>query len=97
VTKSTAKKRAPRNRTISLSDAERQRYQARLSHLTSPVTLAEIVDKTIHQDLFEILDWLPEKSIDLLFADPPYNLGKSFNGRSFGSPAQIVIWYNKGE
>jgi site-specific DNA-methyltransferase (adenine-specific) len=83
VTKSTPKKRAPRNRTINLSDSERRFYQRRLLRLTSAATLAEIVNKTIHQDLFEILDWLPEKSIDLLFADPPYNLVKSFNGRYF--------------
>ncbi len=24
---------------------------------------------------------IPEDSIDLIFADPPYNIGKNFNGR----------------
>ncbi|HEX9921179.1 MAG TPA: DNA methyltransferase [Anaerolineae bacterium] len=83
VTKTTQTKRAPRNRTITLSDEDRQLYKSRLLHLTNDVTLDQIVNRTIHQDLFEILDWLPEKSVDLLFADPPYNLGKSFNGRPF--------------
>ena len=83
MTKTTQKKRAPRNRTTILSDQDRQFYKSRLLHLTNDVTLDQIVNRTIHQDLFEILDWLPEKSVDLLFADPPYNLGKSFNGRSF--------------
>lgn len=83
MTKTTQKERAPRNRTITLSDEDRQLYKSRLLHLTNNVTLDQIVNRTVHQDLFEILDWLPEKSVDLLFADPPYNLGKSFNGRSF--------------
>ncbi len=83
MTENTEKKRAPRNRTITLSSSERQLYRSRLLHLSDSVTLDEVVNKTIHQDLFEVLDWLPEKSIDLLFADPPYNLEKSFNGRSF--------------
>ena len=25
---------------------------------------------------------IPEASIDLIFADPPYNIGKKFNGKS---------------
>jgi site-specific DNA-methyltransferase (adenine-specific) len=51
--------------------------------LKSPATLSDIIDRTIHQDLFEILDWFPRASVDLLFADPPYNLAKTFNRRSF--------------
>ena len=83
MTGSKDKKRAPRNRTITLSNSERQFYRSRLLHLTNSANLEELANQTIHQDLFEVLDWLPEKSIDLLFADPPYNLEKSFNGRSF--------------
>jgi site-specific DNA-methyltransferase (adenine-specific) len=77
------KKRASRNKTIALTPAERTRYQKRLLRLDDKVTLDRIRDKTICQDVFAVLDWLPAQSIDLLFADPPYNLSKSFNGRSF--------------
>ena len=32
-------------------------------------------------DALEVLaKEIPDKSVDLLFADPPYNIGKSFNG-----------------
>ncbi len=58
-----------------------QFYRSRLIRLEGPVTLQEILDRTICQDTFEILDWLPACSVDLLFVDPPYNLSKSFNGR----------------
>lgn len=36
-------------------------------------------------DCFEALKALPEKSVDLLIADPPYNLDKDFNGNRFRS------------
>ena len=33
-------------------------------------------------DCLDILsDFVPDKSVDLIFADPPYNIGKNFNGR----------------
>lgn len=37
--------------------------------------------KIVHGDVLEVLDSLiPDNSIDLIFADPPYNIGKNFNG-----------------
>jgi site-specific DNA-methyltransferase (adenine-specific) len=36
--------------------------------------------KIIHGDALEILATLPDNSVDLIFADPPYNIGKNFNG-----------------
>jgi site-specific DNA-methyltransferase (adenine-specific) len=77
------KKRAPLNRTLLLNDSELSRFGAKLIKLNKKVTLDEIINKTIHQDLFEVLDYLPENSIDLFFVDPPYNLSKDFNGHKF--------------
>jgi site-specific DNA-methyltransferase (adenine-specific) len=77
------KKRADRNKTISLTDTEKASFKSHLVHLDNPVTINEIINKTICQDIFDILDYLPPQSVDLLFADPPYNLSKSFNGRTF--------------
>jgi len=36
--------------------------------------------KIILGDAIEVLATLPDESIDLIFADPPYNIGKNFNG-----------------
>lgn len=36
--------------------------------------------KIIYGDALEALRILPDNSIDLIFADPPYNIGKNFNG-----------------
>jgi len=36
--------------------------------------------KIIHGDALKALRTLPDNSVDLIFADPPYNIGKNFNG-----------------
>ena len=77
------KKRAPRNRTLTLTAEEQTVLLGQLLHLNAPVSTETVINRTIQQDLFEVLTWLPSESVDLLFADPPYNLTKSFNGRSF--------------
>ncbi|WP_339383333.1 DNA-methyltransferase [Oculatella sp. LEGE 06141] len=73
---------APRNRTIRLTEAEQDDYQRRLIRLDCPALLHTILNRTICQDLFEVLDWLPDQCVDLLFVDPPYNLTKQFNQQS---------------
>jgi len=83
VNKLTEKARAPRNRTITLSTDEITAYQRNLLKLSGPVESEELENKTINQDLFEALDWLPTSFVDLLFIDPPYNLTKSFNSTTF--------------
>jgi len=77
------KQRAPRNRTINLSDEEFSVLKKRLVKINKPVSLKEIENKTIHQDIFEALDYLPDSFVDLVFVDPPYNLNKTFNDTSF--------------
>ncbi|MCB0197079.1 MAG: site-specific DNA-methyltransferase [Anaerolineae bacterium] len=77
------KKRAPRNRTLTLTAEERAHYRTQLIQLHAPATVEAVLNKTVYQNLFEILDCLPPRFVDLLFIDPPYNLNKSFNGRSF--------------
>jgi site-specific DNA-methyltransferase (adenine-specific) len=89
-----SRKKAPRNRTLSLTPAERTRYRKRLLHLDGEIALNRIKDRTICQDVFAVLDWLPAQSVDLLFADPPYNLNKSFHGRNFSQVSldEYELW-----
>jgi site-specific DNA-methyltransferase (adenine-specific) len=77
------KKRAARNKTLTLVESEKQVYGSSCIQINKPVTLEKILNKTISQDLFSLLDNLPAESFDLIFADPPYNLTKTFNGRTF--------------
>jgi site-specific DNA-methyltransferase (adenine-specific) len=78
-----AKTRAPRNRTVILTEEEKPHLQKRLVRLDAPISVEAILNKTICQNLFDILDHLPPQFVDLLFIDPPYNLDKSFNNHSF--------------
>lgn len=80
---STSEKRSPRNKTIRLSNEEMAVYKSRLLRLAAPTQLEEALNRTICQDVFEALEWLPAAFVDLLFADPPYNLDKTFNDHSF--------------
>ena len=76
-------KAASRNRTITLSQREEELYRQRLVQLRRPANIDEVRDRTICQDSFEALALLPDQCVDLLFADPPYNLTKTFNGSCF--------------
>src|SRR5262245_13856452 len=92
---SLAKKiRAPRNRTITLTRVELSRFQAQLTRLDAPAPVEAVLDKTICQNLLDVLPYLPVEFVDLLFIDPPYNLSKSFNGRTFSQRplAEYEIW-----
>ena len=88
------KDRAPNNRTLTLSKAEADLYAKRLLRLGEPQAVSEILDRTIHQDLFEAIAFLPDEFVDLLVVDPPYNLRKDFNGAIFKpkSPAAYQNW-----
>jgi site-specific DNA-methyltransferase (adenine-specific) len=85
---------APRNRTILLSDEEREVYRQQLTRLSAPAKINDALDKTICQDSFEALRFLPDSSVDLLFADPPYNLSKTFNEQKFQrtTPGEYEDW-----
>ncbi len=50
--------------------------------------------KIIRGDALEVLPSIPDASIDLIFADPPYNIGKDFNGRKdkWASEEDYLTW-----
>lgn len=73
--------RAPANRTLTLSDEELERYRSSLERLEFKANVDQIRDRLFCQDIFSALPFLPDASVDLLFADPPYNLTKTFNNR----------------
>ena len=77
------KKRAPLNRTINISDAEIKSYSGKTLKLNYKAELSDIRGKIINQDLFEVMDFLPDNFVDLLFLDPPYNLNKNFSSVNF--------------
>ena len=79
----TTKERAPRNRTISLVQNEIEKHEQQVITLKKRASIGDILNKTINQDLFEVVDFLPNAFADLLFVDPPYNMDKQFNQKAF--------------
>lgn len=75
--------RAPRNRTLVLTEEDIPRLRRRLVFPQAASDLSECLGRTIHGDAFQVLPLLPRASVDLLVVDPPYNLTKSFNGSVF--------------
>ena len=78
------KEKAPRNRTIDTPVEEGKEYLARCITIKEPIPdISTVLDKTVIGDTFSICPLLPHNSVDLIIADPPYNLTKSFNGSKF--------------
>ncbi|MCC8182812.1 MAG: site-specific DNA-methyltransferase, partial [Clostridiales bacterium] len=77
-------KKAGRNKTIDTSLSEGAAYLSRCISISNPQdSLENVLDKTILGNTFDVCRLLPHNSVDLIIADPPYNLTKSFNGTVF--------------
>lgn len=82
-----AKKRAPRNRTLTVNDDEYNELKQRLliPSENKPFVINQIINKTIIGDTIKIIGSIPNEIFDLIIIDPPYNLTKEFNGLKFTS------------
>ena len=89
------KQKAPKNRTLALNELEKSKLTKKLAFLKSKSVIKKIENKIINQDFFEAVKFLPDKFIDLLIIDPPYNLNKSFNQFNFKSRSinQYSNWF----
>ena len=75
--------KAKNNRTLFITDEDIEIFSKKLIKVEKEVNENDIINKTINQDIFEVLDFLPSNFVDLLFVDPPYNLKRGFNEVSF--------------
>ena len=78
------------NKTIDLTIEEGKKYLDRCKKIKSKTDVESILDKTLLGDTFEILSSMPEKFIDLLIVDPPYNIDKDFHGNKFKKSADGI-------
>ena len=71
---------APRTRTLFLTEADRKRYAnfPTLDELQADEPFSVLLDRIYHGDCIEGMSLLPDERIDLIFADPPYNIGKDY-------------------
>src|SRR5690554_6567527 len=77
------KRKAPLNRTLTLSPSEISSLKEKIITLNEKSSLKEIKNRIINGDIFSVIDYLPDNFVDLLFIDPPYNLYKKFNSGKF--------------
>ncbi len=75
--------KAKRNKTIALTENQIEQYSEGLINLDAPVTIDDILDKTINRNLFDVIKYLPDGFVDLLILDPPYNLDRDFGSSKF--------------
>ncbi len=68
------------NRTLVLSECDRNRLLPRL--IQDPSKLQTLTG-TIQGNCLQVASQLPQHCVDLLILDPPYNLTKNFNGKTF--------------
>ena len=85
---------APRNRTLVIDKEEQEQLTSRLISLSEKAKLSDIRNKSIRQDTFEALDFLPDAFADLVFVDPPYNLNKKFKSSRFRAMSEedYIAW-----
>lgn len=78
--------KSTRNKTIDTKLEDGMKYLSRcltLSSLKREYKNELPLNKTVNGDMLEVLRELPEESVDLIIADPPYNIYKNFNDSSF--------------
>ena len=75
--------RAKNNRTVTINDNERDYLYSKYIITPDQIVDDNVYNKVINCDLFQLLDRIPDKSVDLIIIDPPYNLSKNFGKINF--------------
>ena len=81
-------KKAANNRTIDTGLREGREYLDRCLTVKDlkkggDEASGDITDRIIAGDCLKVMGYLPAGTVDLIIADPPYNLDKDYNGRKF--------------
>lgn len=77
--------RAAHNRTLTVTEQEKPLLRENIVNMDFLQKNPSVMDKIIHADLFQMIDWLPDEIADVIIIDPPYNLTKNFNGLTFSA------------
>ncbi len=85
---------APRNRGLMLTEDDVQHYSLFSLVSNCDYALDEVRNRIIYGDCVAGMAQLPAASFDLVFADPPYNLGKDFGAGTLQrmSAAEYAAW-----
>lgn len=89
---------APRNRTLFLTEHDRIRYTGfpTLDELRSGKPLAALLNRIYLGNCVEGMTLLPDEAVSLIFADPPYNIGKDYgNNQMRLSGREYKAWSDR--
>lgn len=75
--------KSSRNKTIDLSVEQGESYLRRCISVEKSIRAEDILDKTILGDSLAVMPLLPSSFADLVIADPPYNMNKTFGENAF--------------
>ncbi len=91
------KLKAPRNKTLSLTPQEADALLENAVKLKNKANFEGIENRIIWQDAFKAIDLLPDKCVDLVVTDPPYNLTKNFGSSTFREMKndEYLSWLDK--
>jgi site-specific DNA-methyltransferase (adenine-specific) len=90
-----SKEKKDYNRTLRIEDQEIESLKSRLKKIDSEQSLEDVINTTICQSLEDVIPFLPEQCVDLLFIDPPYNLAKNYGKTRFNemSNEEYEKWF----
>lgn len=91
------KAKAPRNKTIELSRIETALYVSQTLKPKAPLSIDEAQNQIILGDCLRAMDLLPEKCVDLMVVDPPYNMTQNFSTSLFKAmeAKEYLNWLDK--
>ena len=73
------------NKTIKLSKKELSEYKKDILRVDRKISANSLINTVICSEIEKLSKFLPDKFVDLMFIDPPYNINKKFNLVSFKS------------
>lgn len=79
------KKRAERNRTLTILPQEEEVLKKNIETLETVSRSKDFINKTVNANLMDVLPLIPGGFANLIIIDPPYNLTKDFNGMKFNA------------
>ena len=79
------KKRAERNRTLTILPQDEEVLKKNIETLETVSRSKDFINKTVNANLMDVLPLIPDGFANLIIIDPPYNLTKDFNGMKFNA------------
>jgi len=56
--------------------------------------MTNLIDKVFNKDIINLMKEMPDKSVDMIYSDPDYNVGVKYNGNTYTKNfKEYVEWY----